>query len=125
MVKARTKKFKKTKKRTAELGYGVTAGASPRRIARVLENVLLTVFSSTVPSRLPPGGRLRRIPGNIRSLKAFEESTQRQPCGFEHVESMRDVITASQAAIVGISSTFTASQVAREEVDTTATAFFE
>ena len=38
---------------------------------------------------------------------------------------MRDIITASQAAIAGINTAFTASQVAREEVNTEADAFFK
>ena len=36
---------------------------------------------------------------------------------------MRNIITASQAAITGINTAFTASQVAREEVNTKADAF--
>ena len=38
---------------------------------------------------------------------------------------MRDIITASQAAIAGINTAFIVSQVAREEVNTEADAFFE
>ena len=38
---------------------------------------------------------------------------------------MRDIITASQAAITGINTAFIVSQVAREEVNTEADAFFE
>ena len=38
---------------------------------------------------------------------------------------MRDIITASQAAIARINTAFTASQVAPEEVNTEADAFFE
>ena len=38
---------------------------------------------------------------------------------------MRDIITDSQAAMAGINTGFTVSQVAREEVNTEANAFFE
>ena len=38
---------------------------------------------------------------------------------------MRDIITASQAAVAEINTAFTASQVAREEVNTEADVFFK
>ena len=49
-------------KRIVELGYGITAGASPRR------TVSLIVFLSTIPLRLSPSGRLKRISSNIKSF---------------------------------------------------------
>ena len=57
--------------------------------------------------------------------QAFEETIRRQLSGFKYVEGIRDTINASQAAIAGINTAFTASQVAREEVNTEADAFLK
>ena len=80
------------------------------------------------PKGRPPGAlnkkRNKKSPTKRKRTRsqAFEESTQRQPSGFEYVEGIRDIITASQAAMAGINTAFTASQVAREEVNTEADA---